>query len=75
VEIRFAYTPGTSPPLPADLTAQVGDHQVTIRTAEPEATLRVLLDWARDHRVSLPGLEVQPPSLEEIYLRLTGGAS
>ena len=75
VQIRFAYTPGTSPPLPADLAVQAGDRQVTIRTAEPEATLRVLLDWARDHRVSLPGLEVRAPSLEEIYLRLTGGAS
>jgi len=74
-EIRFAYIAGTQPPLPPGLTAETGTDRVTIRTGEPERTLQVLLDWARDHQVHLTGLEVRPPSLEEIYLRLAGGAS
>jgi ABC-2 type transport system ATP-binding protein len=75
VEIRFTPAAGKQLQLPAALGAQAGAHQVTICTAEPQRTLRVLLDWARDHQVDLPGLEVRPPSLEEIYLRLAGDAS
>jgi hypothetical protein len=41
----------------------------------PAVSARVLLDWARHHQVGLPGLEVRPPTLEEIYLRLTGETS
>jgi len=37
------------------------------------ADLGALLDWARERRLPLPGLTVQRPSLEQIYLELTGG--
>ena len=32
-----------------------------------------LLDWARASATSLPGLTVERPSLEDVYLELTGG--
>jgi ABC-2 type transport system ATP-binding protein len=79
VEIHFSCAAGAAPSLlaglPAELAAQASGHRIIIRTREPERTLRVLLDWARHHPVGLPGLEVRPPTLEEIYLRLTAGTS
>jgi hypothetical protein len=33
----------------------------------------VLLDWARQHRFQLVDLTVARPSLEDVYLELTGG--
>ena len=38
------------------------------------ACLGGLLDWARDRALDLPGLTVERPSLEDVYLQLTGGA-
>ncbi len=37
------------------------------------ADLGALLDWARERRLPLPGLTVERPSLEQVYLELTGG--
>ena len=37
------------------------------------ADLGVLVDWAREHGELLPGLTVERPSLEDVYLELTGG--
>ena len=79
VEIHFACAAGAAPSLlaglPAELAARASGHRIIIRTREPERTLRVLLDRARHHPVGLPGLEVRPPTLEEIYRRLTAGTS
>jgi len=38
-----------------------------------QADLGALLDWARERRLQLPGLTVARPSLEDVYLQLTGG--
>jgi ABC-2 type transport system ATP-binding protein len=38
-----------------------------------QADLGVLLDWARDRNVQLADLTVARPSLEDVYLELTGG--
>ena len=35
--------------------------------------LGALVDWARGHHLPLPGLTVERPSLEDVYLTLTGG--
>jgi ABC-2 type transport system ATP-binding protein len=48
-----------------------GDH-VQITGADL-ACLGALLDWARERRVDLQGLTVERPSLEDVYLQLTGG--
>jgi ABC-2 type transport system ATP-binding protein len=38
-----------------------------------QADLALLLDWARQHRLQLADLTVARPSLEDVYLQLTGG--
>jgi ABC-2 type transport system ATP-binding protein len=48
------------------------DARLTISTGDTEAQLRVLLAWARRHKLRLSGLEVSPPSLEDVYLDLVG---
>lgn len=74
VEILFRRTPGTEPPIPLGASAhlQSDDGHLTIRTTDLVHDLGLLLDWARLHGVDLAGLEVRRPSLEEIYLTLTG---
>jgi ABC-2 type transport system ATP-binding protein len=72
VTISFDHPPGTDVRLPDKLDMRSDRHRITITTSEPLTTLRMLLDWAHSHGRDLPGLQVQPPSLEEIYLRLTG---
>jgi ABC-2 type transport system ATP-binding protein len=48
----------------------------TIRAADPQATLYRLLNWAHRRSVTLEGLEVSRPKLEDMFLELTAdGAS
>jgi ABC-2 type transport system ATP-binding protein len=70
-QIRFA--------MPADCS--VGDLPVAVRldgtyavveTAEPTSVLHQLTDWALRRGSELHGLTVERPSLEDVYLRLTG---
>ena len=70
--IRFTLPPGHAPgdlPLPA--VPSDGD-TVTVETAEPTVALHQLTGWALDRGAVLAGLTVDQPSLEDIYLRLTG---
>jgi ABC-2 type transport system ATP-binding protein len=55
-------------PLPADARNGV----VVIETGSPTHTLHELTDWAVRHGTPLPGLTLDRPSLEDVYLRLTG---
>jgi ABC-2 type transport system ATP-binding protein len=48
------------------------DEHVTFSGANL-ADLGALLDWARGHSEPLAGLTVERPSLEDVYLELTGG--
>lgn len=41
---------------------------------DPVRVLHSLTGWALDHDVDLEGLEVIRPSLEDVYLALTGGS-
>jgi ABC-2 type transport system ATP-binding protein len=50
------------------------DSRVEIRTAAPMQDLRRLADWAAEQQVDLPDIEVRRPTLEDIYLELTGAA-
>jgi ABC-2 type transport system ATP-binding protein len=70
--IRFALPRGsTLSDLPA--AAEPGqDGLVTVQTAEPTQTLHRLTGWALDHGAVLDRLTVDRPSLEDVYLRLTG---
>jgi ABC-2 type transport system ATP-binding protein len=46
--------------------------EVTLKTGSPVPVLNRLTAWALERRVELEGLEVRRPSLEDIYLQLTG---
>jgi ABC-2 type transport system ATP-binding protein len=59
---------------PQDLTGTRGaDGSFELRTSEPTDALHRLTGWAIERRVTLQGLEVRRPSLEDVYLELTGG--
>ncbi len=74
-EIRFSLPAGWSlgdlPALPAEARSLSGD-LVLIVTSEPVRAVHVLTGWALDHDVTLTGLSVSQPTLEDIYLELTG---
>jgi ABC-2 type transport system ATP-binding protein len=72
IEITFQRAPRTEPPIPTEASVQTSGDHVTIHTTDPVHVLGVLLDWARQQGVDLPGLEVRRPSLEDVYLKLTG---
>ncbi len=74
-EIRFLAN-GISPaavPL-AGATALRDGRFLVARTTEPVKALGELTAWAMREGQELTGLQVGAPSLEEIYLELTGGA-
>ncbi|HEY8000319.1 MAG: ABC transporter ATP-binding protein [Vicinamibacteria bacterium] len=62
---------------PAELPVAVeagpgGDGELTLSTQNPVEVLNRLTGWALERSVDLDGLEVHRPSLEDIYLELTG---
>jgi ABC-2 type transport system ATP-binding protein len=68
--ISFTLPAGYSPadlPLPATEANGV----VVVETAAATEALNALTDWARGLGISLAGLTVERPSLEDVYLRLT----
>lgn len=74
VEISFRLPAGTTlSELPAASTArQKANGVVVLRTDAPVRVLNELTGWALERGVDLHGLEVRRPSLEDVYLRLTG---
>ena len=71
--VRFRLPAGLN--LPAELAAmaQRTDATVTISTGDPTRTLYELTSWAISNRIVLEALDVTRPSLEDVYLELTGG--
>ncbi len=68
--ITFTLPPGVAlADLPVPGTPKEGS--VVIETAQPTADLHRLTSWAVRHDVTLSGLTVDRPSLEDVYLRLT----
>jgi ABC-2 type transport system ATP-binding protein len=65
--VRPAGFPVSELPLPASVV----DGAVVIETASLTADLHQLTGWAVRRSVTLPGLTVDRPSLEDVYLRLT----
>ncbi|HTX46446.1 MAG TPA: ABC transporter ATP-binding protein [Solirubrobacteraceae bacterium] len=73
--IRFRLSgPDALERLPAEVRglARWSAGAVSLRTAEPTRALHALCDWAVEHGEELRGLEVIRPSLEDVYLQLTG---
>jgi ABC-2 type transport system ATP-binding protein len=73
--IRFTLPDGTSSDdLPPELRAlRAGeDGRVTLTTDTPLVHVHALTEWALGRGVDLPDLDVRRPTLEEVYLELTG---
>ena len=70
---RISFTLPQSVPV-ADLPApaHMQNGVVVIETANPTEELHRLTNWAIQHDVTLSGITVDRPSLEDVYLRLTG---
>jgi len=75
-EIRFRIPDGVATgELPRAFDrADAENGSLTLRTAEPVRALNQLTTWAIERGFELPSLEVGRPSLEDIYLELTGSS-
>ena len=69
--IRFRVEDGQG--LPSLGQVPLGDGTLELRTEHPTKVLHELTAWALDRGEELEGLEVYRPTLEDIYLELTGG--
>jgi ABC-2 type transport system ATP-binding protein len=67
-----AGTPVAELPAVADADVKVVGSRVTVVTGEPVAAAYRLTGWAIDQGIELEQFAVTPPSLEDVYLRLTG---
>ena len=69
--IRYRLADGAAPP--ADLLAPPGpDGLIELMPGDLTAALHRLTGWALEQHVELTGLEVIRPTLEDVYLELTG---
>jgi ABC-2 type transport system ATP-binding protein len=78
VRITFALPDGysvTQLPLPGVAAASGEGGVVQVETGRPTETLHQLTDWALRHGTVLAGLTVDRPSLEDVYLQLTGAGA
>ena len=76
--IRFTLPEGTGPgDLPPGLRALAAgdDGRVTLTSDAPLVHVGALADWARVRGIDLPDLDVRRPTLEDVYLELTGSAA
>jgi ABC-2 type transport system ATP-binding protein len=70
--IRFRL-PSGAPELPPQLrsSANAGADGVELETTDPTRTMYELTSWAVQAGISLEGLEVARPTLEDVYLQIT----
>ena len=69
--IRYRLPAGVAPPGTPSGVQDTGGFMV-ITSADVVRDLHLLTGWALDNRIALDGLEVTRPSLEDVYLSLTG---
>jgi ABC-2 type transport system ATP-binding protein len=75
VEISFRLPDGVAVkdlPKLGGSKPRVEDGRVTLRTPTAVATMHELTGWAVKKKIDLPALEVRRPSLEDVYLDVTG---
>jgi ABC-2 type transport system ATP-binding protein len=72
--ISFTLPPGTAADRLPVLTGAVhaDDGVVSVETRQPTADLQVLTTWAMQQGAELADLALSRPTLEDVYLRLTG---
>jgi ABC-2 type transport system ATP-binding protein len=75
-EIRFTLPAGVPPAQLPSLAAEVtwDGCEVLVVARDAVETANRISGWALEHAHELRGFSVARPSLEDIYLRLTGGA-
>jgi ABC-2 type transport system ATP-binding protein len=56
------------------LPARIVDGRALVESARPLSDVKTLADWALARGADLPDLDVRRPSLEDVYLQLTGSA-
>ena len=74
-EIRFTAPPDLRLPDLAGASVTALDRGVVVRTDDPTAVLHVVTGWALERGVTLDGLTVSRPTLEDVYLELTAEAA
>jgi ABC-2 type transport system ATP-binding protein len=72
--IRFRLPPDAGLPERFGEQASRTDGGVEMSTQDPIRTLHELTGWALEEGVALDGLEVTRPTLEDVYLEITGTA-
>lgn len=72
--VSFMLPPG-APSLPPELGGSFTASNATMscQTKQPARLLHDLTAWALDHDVELIALNVSQPTLEDVFLELTGG--
>jgi ABC-2 type transport system ATP-binding protein len=74
-EVRFTLPPGWSlgdvPAVPSTGRSMEGD-RVVVLTTEPVRASQLITSWALDSDIELRHFAVSQPTLEDIYLELTG---
>jgi ABC-2 type transport system ATP-binding protein len=73
--VRFRLPPGVSFDEVAshtDAKLEVSGNEVSLRTSHPQKTLYELTGWAEGARIELGALDVHRPSLEDVFLEVTG---
>jgi ABC-2 type transport system ATP-binding protein len=74
-EIRFilpsTWSLGDIPELPS-LSRSIEGDRVLVQTTEPVRAANLLTNWALEHDVDLRHFSITQPTLEDIYLELTG---
>ena len=77
-EIRFVlphdWSLGDIPDVPSLERAIDGD-RVLVTTSEPVVATQTITSWALDHGIELGHFSVSQPTLEDIYLELTGSGN
>jgi ABC-2 type transport system ATP-binding protein len=71
--IQFIRPVGIPVPEVGDVVVSAEDGLITLMTESPTRVLRELTEWAVARDIELERLEVTQPSLEDVYLELTGG--
>jgi ABC-2 type transport system ATP-binding protein len=73
--VRFRIAGQVELPESLRATTHVDGEEVEIETADPTRTLYDLTSWAVQLGVTLESLEVTRPTLEDVYLAITGGVA